>query len=302
MAIIESLSVTAGGGVVSSEYQSKQKDDVVNIFIGLGGVGTDAIRCIKKQVNERILPDNADAYDDPGSNLYAREYKNIKFLSVDTDHRAYCKDDLDVLESAEKIDLSFQGYFGGIIDTTSRPDLKWINTKNEAISQVIARGNGAGAIRQAGRYLFYDKIDFFEAKISQLVKETIVGFTGNCKVVVHVYSSFSGGTGSGIFLDVCYAVRKALSGIANKMIVGYFFMPDIIQSIFIRLGINGSFIMKNAYAALQELNYCMGLPDNGGSFKQIVNVLLLIVVALLVREMKIWHMLQMTPMILQCVQ
>lgn len=55
MAIIESLSLAAGGGVISSASQSEQRENVVNIFIGLGGTGTDAIRSIKKQVNERLI-------------------------------------------------------------------------------------------------------------------------------------------------------------------------------------------------------------------------------------------------------
>ncbi len=274
MAIIESLSVTAGGGVISSASQSKQKGEMVSLFIGLGGTGTDAIRRIKTQVNERLIPDNAEAYDDPNSNVSIREYRHIKFLSIDTDQRVTKNNDQaspDVLDNTEKWDLSLQGFFGGVIDTTSRPDLKWINTKNESITQVIARGNGAGGIRQAGRYLLYDKIDSFEAKVIQLVDDAKVGITGDCKVVVHIFSGVSGGTGSGTFLDVCYAVHKALDGIANKMVVGYFFMPDINLSVKGLDAATRQFIPKNAYVALQELNYCMGMPNNGGSFRQIIN-------------------------------
>ena len=189
MAIIESLSVTAGGGVISSASQSKQKGEIVSLFIGLGGTGTDAIRRIKTQVNERLIPDNAEAYDNPNSNVSIREYRHIKFLSIDTDQRVTKNNDQaspDILDNTEKWDLSLQGFFGGVIDTTSRPDLKWINTKNEAITQVIARGNGAGGIRQAGRYLLYDKIDSLEAKVIQLVDDAKVGITGDCKVVVHI--------------------------------------------------------------------------------------------------------------------
>ncbi len=274
MAIIESLSVTAGGGVISSASQSKQKGEIVSLFIGLGGTGTDAIRRIKTQVNERLIPDNAEAYDNPNSNVSVREYRHIKFLSIDTDQRVTKNKDQaspDVLDNTEKWDLSLQGFFGGVIDTTSRPDLKWINTKNPAITQVIAKGNGAGGIRQAGRYLLYDKIDSFEAKVIQLVDEAKVGITGDCKVVVHIFSGVSGGTGSGTFLDVCYAVKKALSGIANKMVVGYFFLPDINLSVKGLDAATRQYIPKNAYVALQELNYCMGLPNNGGSFRQIIN-------------------------------
>ena len=269
MAIIESLSVTAGGGVISSSSQSKQKENVVSIFIGLGGTGTDALRHIKTQVNERLIPDNAEEYDDPDSNVSVREYKHIRFLSLDTDQRV-TKDSHDVLDNTEKWDLSLQGFFGGVIDTTSRPDLKWL-VKNPAINEVISRGNGAGGIRQAGRYLLFDKMDSFEHKIIQLVDDAKVGISSELKVVVHILSGVSGGTGSGTFIDVCYAVRHALNGIANKMIVGYFFMPDINLSVKGLDLASSKFIPNNAYTALQELNYCMGLPNNGGAFRQIIN-------------------------------
>ncbi|MBR3142241.1 MAG: hypothetical protein IKF09_03715, partial [Clostridiales bacterium] len=269
MAIIESLSVANGGGVVSSASQSKQIENTVSIFIGLGGTGTDAIRCIKKQVNERLNPDNAEAYDNPNSNVSIREYRHIKFLSVDTDYRALKRSDYDILDSTEKWYLSLPDYRKDN-DTASRPDLKWINTKEKSIlSNVIARGNGTGGFRQIGRYLFYEKIDAFEEKIIQLVDEAKEGISDS-RVVVHIFSSVSGGTGSGMFLDVCYAVRKALSGIANKMIVGYFFMPDISLSV---KGLDNNSrknISYNGYAALQELNYCMGFPNNGGSFRQVI--------------------------------
>ena len=271
MAIIENLSVTAGGGIISSASQCKQKDNVVSLFIGLGGTGTDAIRAIKTQVNERLIPDNHEAYDDPNSNVSVREYRHIRFLSIDTDKRSSEAGQMgfDMLDNTEKMDLSLSGNIG-IILTDHRPDLKWIKDTNGSIAQVIARGDGAGGIRQAGRYLLFDKLDDLESKIQRIVDDAKVGFVDDCKVVVHIMSGVSGGTGSGTFLDVCYAVRNALSGITNKMIVGYFFMPDISLS---KPGLDQAskkFIPMNGYAALQELNYCMSIPDNGGAFRQII--------------------------------
>ena len=269
MAIIESLSVTAGGGVISSSSQSKQKQNIVSLFIGLGGTGTDALRHIKTQVNERLIPDNAEEYDDPDSNVSVREYRHIRFLSIDTDQRVN-KSSHDILDNTEKMELSLPNC-GRDFDTVSRRDLKWFNSNEEHIlNTVIPRGSGAGGFRKVGRYLLYEKMDAFEEKIIQLVDDAKVGITSNLKVVVHIFSGVSGGTGSGTFLDVCYAVQKALNGIANKVIIGYFFMPDV------NLSINGldcsarRYISCNGYAALQELNYCMSLPNNGGSFRQII--------------------------------
>ncbi len=265
MAIIESLSLRAGGGVISSASQSEQRENVVNIFIGLGGTGTDAIRTIKKQVYERLIPDNVEEYDDPNSNVSTREYKHIKFLSIDTDQNAY---DVrhDILDKTEKMDLSFHGSMIRDNTISNRPDLKWL-VNDTAVNEVLSRGNGAGGIRQVGRFLLFDKMDSFESEIIQLVNDASVGIKDHM-IAIHVFSGVSGGTGSGMFLDVCYAIRRALNYIKYKMIFGYFFLPDI------NLSVKGLDIAKykylydNAYASLQELNYCMNIPENGGSFKQ----------------------------------
>ena len=266
MAIIESLSVAKGGGVVSSASQSRQRENVVNIFIGLGGTGTDAIRCIKKQVNEHLIPDNAYEYDNTGSNVYVCEYSHIKYLSVDSDQSAY-RYSIDVLDKTEKLYLSFSGPLDKI-DYEHRLDLNWLNQRQVKPYTLRPYINTSG-IRQFGRLLFYENMDEFEERIYRLVQEAKCGITRECRVVIHILSGVSGGTGSGIFLDACYAVRKALSGITNKMIVGYFFMPDVNLSVKALDASTRKYITGNAYAALQELNYCMGFPDNGGSFRQI---------------------------------
>ena len=85
MAIIESLHLASGGGIVSSSKQCRQRSNVANVFIGIGGAGIDALRTIKQRVNDSVIPDNAVAYDDPTSRVSVREYSHIKFLGIDTD-------------------------------------------------------------------------------------------------------------------------------------------------------------------------------------------------------------------------
>lgn len=273
MAIIKSLSFTTGGGVLSSATQSKQKKDVVSIFIGLGGTGTDAIRAIKTQVNERLIPDNAKEYADPDSNVSIREYRHIKFLSIDTDKRASSSGGLGfgALEETELFPMEKTGVIKKII-ADKRPDLKWLDLESvnqTKVLDIVQKGHGAGACRQAGRYLLFEKIDLLQARLKELIDDASVGMPKGYKVVVHIFAGISGGTGSGTFLDVCYLVRKVLDKTPSS-ILGYFFMPDVNLSIDEIDPATKELIPRNGYAALQELNYCMGIPENGGKFSQVI--------------------------------
>ena len=247
MAIIKNLSLETGGGIISSASQCKQKDNIVSLFIGLGGTGINAIRSIKKQVNECIIPDNAEEYDNPNNNVSVREYRRIRFLAIDTDLRSY-RDSL--LDGFDCIDLSLSGN-PGPVHTDNRPDLKWINDTGGTISRAVSTGYYTGGNRQAGRYLLFNKFDELESKIQHIVDDAKLGILDDCKVLVNVFSGLGGGTGSGIFLDVCYAVRRALGSISNRYTCGYFFMPEVNLSWPHLDDATKQYISRNGYAALQ---------------------------------------------------
>ena len=93
----------------------------------------------------------------------------------------------------------------------------------------------------------------------------------NGKLTVHICAGISGGTGSGTFLDVCYLVRQALQeiGKTDESVCGYFFLPDVNLSVpeIINNPLTSQYIKVNAYAALQELDYCMNFTNNKDSFR-----------------------------------
>ncbi len=101
----------------------------------------------------------------------------------------------------------------------------------------------------------------------------ITGYPQETRIVFYIFSGLSGGTGSGLFLDVCYLARKTITDRnLNGRIHGYFFMPDINHSV-IGANLDHEYRMfLNAYASLQELNYCMNIPGNGGAFTQRTNI------------------------------
>ena len=72
-------------------------------------------------------------------------------------------------------------------------------------------------------------------------------------VEVYVISSLSGGTGSGSFLDVGFMARHLMRGSVSK-IYGFFLLPRVFGGLPATGRRNA-----NAYAALKELDYYMGL-------------------------------------------
>src|SRR5207253_2827185 len=73
---------------------------------------------------------------------------------------------------------------------------------------------------------------------------------------VYVICSLCGGTGSGMFLDVAYLLRK-LVGVdpSTRRFVGMFVMPEVYESVVENAHLKR--IYANSYAALRELDYLM---------------------------------------------
>lgn len=145
--------------------------------------------------------------------------------------------------------------------------MSWLD--HEHIDAPNLTDAGAGGIRQVGRFMMMDRSEDFASKVEQEINSAKRGLN-NPRVNVHIFAGLSGGTGSGCFLDVCYMVRSIAERIGGVTIFGYFFLPDVNLSTvpFENVDVR-SYIPKNGYAAMQELDYCMGLQKNGGSFEQV---------------------------------
>ena len=251
------LSLKNGGGIVSEQQQAEQDHNVVHLLIGLGGTVIDCIGKIKRQVYERIKPDD--------SNVGLKMYQHIRFLAVDVD---YQNEESWMFAGNEFFDISNPNIRNELkkengIDHGSEFD--WFDQDKMHIE-----GKGTGGSRVVGRYLLMDRSDLFLAHVKEMIKEGKEG-AGAASVYIHVFSGLCGGVGSGCFLDACYLIRQAIeeeAGATTK-VFGYFFMPDISLA-----KIPGSaagvrdYLEKNGYAAMQELDYCMRIRENGGAFVQ----------------------------------
>ncbi len=263
MAIMESLSLAHGGGV-SPILQKAMPNDLPGVIIGLGGSGFDAVCSIKKTIYESLQPDDPLAAH-PG-------YRRIKFLTIDSDlHDFFRQPDIPyAITEREFLSIEEPQIVPALkIPWSADPEFSWL--REHDICFPLA-ASGAGGIRQIGRFLMMrhskEILDRLMQLFAQLQKEVLPAM-GMSRIHVHLVSGLSGGTGSGIFLDICYLIRKALDlvGVKDHRIYGYFFMPDVNLTRAIdpqsRL-----YIQQNGYAALKELDHCMQLSYNGGGFTQ----------------------------------
>lgn len=272
MAVYSKLLLSAGGGIVSTMQQAEQAKNTASVLIGLGGTGIDCLRTIKTNVRSRLRP------DDP--NAVVPRYEHIRFLGVDTAEKS--KGDqmedqdnlkagaLMALDDTEVFSISnphVKRAFSNPKGLEMRDELSWLRW--ETIDAPDLGKAGAGGIRQIGRYMMMDKSGAFMSRVEQELNAAKAGLT-NPAVYVHIFSGLSGGTGAGCFLDVCYMVRHIAEKLGGGVtIFGYFFLPDVnLSAIPFSDTKTRAFVPKNGYASMQELDYCMQLQFNGGSFTQ----------------------------------
>ena len=261
--IYKNLSIAAGGGIIDHSQQAEQ-EDCANIFIGLGGTGIDCLKAVKCEVYNRLKPDDNNS-DEP-------TYRHIKYLAIDSD-RCSINDEtfasIDYPYTTEFTDISCKDIFSVIenLDLLSKkPSLRWLSDR----ITIWNAEAGAGGVRQVGRLLMMGNVSKIVYKIQSLIQQAIVELH-SVPIYIHILTGMGGGTGSGIFLDICYLIRHILEQLAlagRACICGYFFLPDVnlerIHNDSIR-----QCVKANGYAAMKELDYCMNFQQNGGEWSQV---------------------------------
>ena len=259
MAVYKDLLLREGGGILSSAQMAEELKDKAAILIGLGGTGIDCLREIKKAVRVQIRPENPNAD--------SKKWRNIHFLAVDSDPES------GIREFGQEEQISLYGIPARQMlrsrnEIKLKPELDWLD--KDIIAGDLPE-MGTGGLRQIGRFLFMERSDVFVSRMQELLARAKAEAESGKPVLIHVFTGLGGGTGSGIFLDVCYLIRHIAENDSrgNVLLSGYFFLPDVnLDKIPPSASEFRSHVEKNGYAAMQELDYCMRLPQNGGSFTQ----------------------------------
>ena len=265
------LLISAGGGIISRGQQAQQ-NEAATIAIGLGGTGISCLRALKKEVYDRLEPDDDKAL--------VPNYKHIKFLAIDTDESSLGDNgSIDTLDkNTEFLDFSCNDINAMLQNGTvlkNNPSLKWLKASStepmgsDSIS-ILSAEAGAGGVRQVGRLLLLQNCNSFVSKLTSLITEAKRDLPNGAEINVHIFTGIGGGTGAGTFLDVCYLVQHVLNSMGiygAAQTCGYFFLPDVnidkVENDLVR-----QYIKSNGFAAMKELDYCMNFELNGGEWKQ----------------------------------
>jgi serine/threonine protein kinase len=229
------------------------------LILGLGGIGLRTLHLLRR----RLTQDLARAEDMP----------HVRLLGLDTNPEAIqaagAGEPGEALRGSELMTLrlhrpSHYLRAGGksVTDT-------WLNPK---LLYRIPREQTSASLRPLGRLAFVDSArpllrrlraelsTVIEAAAEPACREALAarGLTPR----VYIATCLAGNSGSGMFLDMAYAVRDALRelGQPRAEVVGVFYLPAGDSTS--RTG------QTNAYAALAELNHFsqhsfVGLYDNG---------------------------------------
>ena len=221
---------------VKEKLDLKTQELMPTIIIGLGGTGKEVMLRLRRQFVEKY-----------GS---IQEFPILSYLYIDTDNapseesgiareRDYLINEID-FQPSEKIfnPVNPSDYIYRIQDV---PHVKeWLSTTGE-IAKLGTMNTGAGQIRPAARLAFFHNYDEIVAKltsaksritdsksINQVKDIHKIKNVNTDKVNVYVITSVSGGTGSGMLLDMGFLIRSIFRNQAVSSC--YVVLPKIYQS------------------------------------------------------------------------
>ena len=228
--------------------QGQQNTIVPTLIIGVGGTGLEVITRIRRLVVE--------SYDS------LENLPILSFLHIDTEEDYKVKNinmSGPALEPDEKFwaRVSTENVRSIVNDKSKSWYHEWLPP--ELSIDQLASEKGAGQIRTCGRFSFFHnrqniarKCQEARNRISHLdqiiINDSVV--TVEPKLNIFVVCSISGGTGSGMLIDLGYSLRQWFKGENDLKLTAIVPSPDAFSGI-----AEAQNVQKNGYAALMELNY-----------------------------------------------
>lgn len=237
-----------------TEYSIQAVPRQRGLVIGLGGSGAETLAGNRRHMIETFgSMENAPM---------------VRYLYIDTDPKwwqaHYSRVEKHVrLSKEEFLDIQIPGteelYRG--IKRGGFPQYSWFDLQKLENLKTVT--DGAGTVRPMARLAFwfhYAKIrDAIKEQLNKLRTDAVATFMRTRHGIqlaeginVYIVAGLAGGTGSGLWLDTAYLVRKVLSdmGITGaNQIVGYGVLPQAFKDL------SGTNSLANGYAVLKELNY-----------------------------------------------
>ena len=228
----------------------EEKSMVPTILVGIGGTGAEILSRVRRLTEETY-----------GG---LKNFPIISFLWIDTD-KDYKISNPEAAGTEFKDREKHWAKVSGrdvqqIINNLD--NYPWISKwfPSELERNITTLEAGAGQIRACGRFAFFCNYPDIRRKFQEarnrtkghenLMLEKHGVKVSSTSVNVFVTGSISGGTGSGMLIDLGYSIQQWLQGESSSTVTSIVPMPNAFA------GINvGDRVLANGYAALMELSY-----------------------------------------------
>ena len=282
----DSLLIRSGGGIVK-ESDLIRTEGSPALIIGLGGLGADALRALKKKMNVRMVPESEpdcspNSKDDPKEGGPADSPSgSVRLLAIDA--AADWEGAPDFPAGIEYINIEREGAVSSFSEDKARkknrnsPLFDWLSEKEAHLPSPLY---GAGGVRQLGRFFLIDSSQTVFSRLKTILRELAERASEACSadseeketrtLSVHIVSGIAGGMG-GCLADLCYMVRNIMEEIEPGFdrLYTYLFLPDILTS---GGDLANTYLVpkleRNSYAALKEMDYLMSIRENREEFRQ----------------------------------
>jgi eukaryotic-like serine/threonine-protein kinase len=237
---------TTGAGVV-----------VPALVVGLGGLGREVLQEIRKSLRKRST---------------IEDWPHLRLLNIDTDpeaHEQATREPDSVLLPEEIMVTPFHRPSHYLKRSRDREEIQsWMPLG--PLTNVPRGQTSAGEWRALGRLAFFSCASAVNARLrreleactdekrlTEVARRTALGLRST-RPRVYVVTSLTGGTGSGMFLDVALAVRRTLQTLGHPRaeVVGVLLTPSVEHGAAPRAVANG-------FAALTELKHSAGAATAG---------------------------------------
>src|SRR5450759_2995937 len=194
-----------------------------SIVIGIGGTGLEAIRFLRRRVVEErggldTTPELGFLYIDTDPAEVQMTEEALKKWQILGTSIALSEEEACIIQAPS---------LGPIVrDIRSYQQIEdWLPIDQlSSIDQAAKDTPGASQIRPLGRLVFTLKVQQVENKFRTTMARLKQGDAGG-KTHIYVVCSLSGGTGSGMFLDLAYRIREWTSD--NARVVAFLVFPDL---------------------------------------------------------------------------
>ncbi len=245
------LDITEGTGIFS-EVPVLECVEHPTLLLGIGGLGCRTVNGLKEKMKRRF--NLADGH--------------LRFLAIDSS-----VSDLKTMDSLDE-DEKLLVFDEAVLELKADEELYPEYVKKWKTPGYLPRleGDGCLGVRQNGRILL--SIPEVYEKVREKLKDKLANigegnFSPQSRLNIIFVTGISGGTGSGMFIDLAYLVQDILINEAPMIsrssfrMHAYLYMPDV----FAGKGISDNWLKRNGYAALKELDYFYNLTKSGGEYK-----------------------------------